>query len=160
MVWKIAFCATKWGTNMPDFEMSKWLKYAFVLIAVVLLGALPDFTLPSPQDPGWNSLFGLVHAVIVGAAFGSFFLIAAMWSSRPASKQNKFRRGFIGFLVFASGDFIVEISGRPSFLLLSRHPGIENDVSRLVRAGGGYLLPLVSLTAFVAFVFLRKRRTD
>jgi len=147
---------------MRNSNAPPWLKYLIAIIVVALLGAIseiPDLTLPSPQDSGWSPPLALVHAVVVGAAFSLIVLIASIWSNRSQSQQSNFRRGLLVFILFGSGDFVVELLARPFFFGLSRRPELEAGFVRLVHAGRGWLLPLVFLTIFVAFILLRSNRS-
>ena len=143
--------------------MPTWLKYSLALALAGLVGAiseLPDFALPSPQDSGWNPLIALVHAVVVGAAFSLLLVTVSMWLNRSQSnvRQNNTRKGVFVFLLFAGGDFAVELLGRPLFSELSSHAALQNVVARVVRAGRGLLFPLLLLGVFIAIVLLRQRK--
>jgi hypothetical protein len=149
---------------MSDFELPAWIKYSVALLVVALLGVIseiPDLGLPSPQDPGWNPLIGFVHAVVVGVAFGLIVFTATIWSNRAQSNlpQRSLRWGVFAFLLFAGSDFALELLAGPFFRGLSTHADVQNALVRLVRAGRGWLLPLVFLTAFLAFMLLRSRRS-
>jgi hypothetical protein len=143
--------------------MPTWLRYSLALVLAVLIGtisAIPDFTLPSPQDSGWSPLIALVHAVVVGAAFSLVFFGVTILFGRPQGDvpQNKLRRGVFVFLLFAGGDLGVELLARPLFSRLSSHAALQDAVLRVVQAGNGWFLPLIMLIVFVAFILLRFRR--
>jgi hypothetical protein len=148
---------------MSDIQTPTWLRYSLALVLAVLVGTIseiPDFTLPSPQDSGWNPLIGLVHAVVVGVAFSLLFVSVTILFNRPQNnlRQSNLRRGVFVFLLFAGGGFAVELLSRPFFSGLSGHAELQNALARLVRAGGGWLLPLMSLAVFIAVILLRHRR--
>ena len=148
---------------MSDIQMPTWLKYSLALALAVLVGAiseLPDFALPSPQDSGWNPLVALVHAVVVGAAFSLLLVTVSMLLNRSQDdvRQSNLRRGLFVFLLFAGGDFAVELLSRPFFSGLSGHAELQNALARLVQTGGGWLLPVIFLAAFTAVILLRHRR--
>jgi len=150
--------------GMNDFGLPRWIKYSVALLVVILLGIIseiPDLGLPSPQDPSWDPLIGLVHAVIVGAAFGLIVFTAIIVSNRQQSnmRQRTLRWAALAFLLFAGSDFALELLARPFFRGLSTHGEVQNVLARLIEAGGGWLLPLVFLTAFVAYILLRRRGT-
>jgi hypothetical protein len=148
---------------MSDISIPTWLKYSLALALAVLVGTIseiPDFALPSPQESGWNPLVALVHAVVVGAAFSLLLVIVDRLLNRSQGnvRQSNLRRGVFVFLLFAGGDFAVELLARPLFSELSSHAALQNAVARVVRAGGGFLFPLLLLVVFIAFVLLRHRR--
>lgn len=101
---------------MNDSNTPSWLKYSVALVIVVLLAVvseIPDFELPSPQDPGWTPLIGLVHALAAGAGFGLIVFVASVWSNRPRGDNRKtgLRRGVYAFLILGGGRVLPGIPG-------------------------------------------------
>ena len=145
---------------MPDIQMPTWLKYSLALVLAVLVGTVPDFTLPSPQDSGWSPVVALVHAVVVGTAFSLLVVGGNILLKRREGevRQSKLRTGAFVFLLFAGGDFAVELLARPFFSGLSGHADLQNALARLVEAGGGRLFPLTLLAVFVAVILLKHRK--
>lgn len=148
---------------MSAIQMPRRLKYSIALVLALLVGTIseiPDFALPSPQDSGWSPLIGLARAVVVGVAFSLLLVSVTILFNRPQNKlrQSNLRRGGFAFLLFAGGDFVVELLSRPFFSGLSGHAELQNALARLVEAGGGWLLPLMFLAAFIAVILLRHRR--
>jgi len=149
---------------MSDFKIPTWFKYSIALVLVVLLGAIseiPDLELPSPQDAGWSPLIGLVHSVVVGAAFSLIVITATVWSRRRQEglRERIARLGILAFALFAVSDFALEVLARPFFSGLSGRPGLQNALVWLVQAGRGLLLPLVLLTVFLAVILFRRHRS-
>lgn len=150
-----------WNRDTPS-----WQKCALGLAVAVLVGvvsAFPDIALPSPQDRGWTPLVGLAHAIVVGIAFSLLLTLANKIWSDPSRENRRIasrigKRPFLVFLVFAGGDFAVEVSARPLASWLSGHPNPEQTVARLVEAGGGWFLPLTSLAIFIGVWAFRRRR--
>jgi hypothetical protein len=146
-----------------EIQMPTWLRYSLALVLVVLVGTIseiPDFALPSPQDSSWSPLIGLAHAVVVGVAFSLLLVSVTILFNRPQNnlRQSTLRGGAFVFLLFAGGDFVVELLSRPFFSGLSGHAELQNALAHLVRAGGGWLLPLMFLAAFIAVILLKHRR--
>jgi hypothetical protein len=89
---------------MSAIQMPTWSKYLLALAVAVLVGtlsAIPDLTLPSPQDSGWNPLVGLVRAVIVGAAFSLIAFTATVWSNSRRGNVRPWKQPLLVFLLFA-----------------------------------------------------------
>jgi membrane protease YdiL (CAAX protease family) len=148
---------------MSSFQIPTWFKYSLALAVAILLGtvsAIPDLALASPQDSGWNPLVGIMHAVIVGAAFSLIVFTETMWSNRARSnlRQSTFRRIAFVFLVFAGGEFALELLMRPFFSELSRHEDLQNALAHMVQAGNGWLLPMMFLGVFIVIILFRSHR--
>lgn len=146
----------------PD---TPWRKYGIALLLVTLIGAIseiPDLGLPSPQDPGWTPLIGLLQAVIAGVGFGLIvFIIATVWSRRSGTddRGSKLRKGIYAFLVVGGGDFVVEFSTRISSHGHPTYGEFQHILAQMVEAGRGYLLPLILLVLFAGVMFLKIRRS-
>lgn len=145
---------------MSDSQIPQWLKYSAALVLAVLLGAVSEFPLPSPQDPGWSPLIGLVHAVVVGAAFSLIVVSGTILLGQRQGnvRQSILHRGGVAFLLFAGSEFVVDCLARPFFSGLSGRSGMQNVLASLVRAGGGRMLPLTLLIVFIIVVLIRYRR--
>lgn len=146
------------GDNVPT-----WIKYAAALIVVVILGVvsgMPDLLLPSPQEPAWTPLIGLAHSLVAGASFSLIIVAGTVLFSRSKKDlwARNLRRGVLIFLLFAIGDFAVEISVRPFFSQTSGHPDVQYALARAVQAWKGLLAPIVLLLVFLAVVFFKHYR--
>jgi hypothetical protein len=143
-----------------DSNGQAWIKYAVVLILVVLLGEIPDFTLPGPQDPGWTPLTGLVRAIAAGVAFGLIVFVLAAWEgiSKTDDPKRAFRKGLYVSVFVGVGDLLVEFSTWTA----SRHShstGVTVAISRVAEAGKGWFLPILFLSLFIFFIFSRSLRS-
>jgi hypothetical protein len=88
---------------MSGSEMPNWLKCSTAIIAAVLLGVvseIPDFFLPTLQDPSWTPRIALVRAVAIGTAFGLIMATATILFPRSPDDVHKrsFRRAVFAFL--------------------------------------------------------------
>jgi len=150
---------------MVDEQVPRWLKYATALVLAVVLGvisALPDLKFPSPQEPGWAPRIGLFHSLIVGASFSLIILATTALFTRAKQElwARSLRRGVLAFLLFATGDFALQISERPVLSEISRHPETQGIVVRAVQAGRGFLLPFLLLGGFLVAVYFRFYRRN
>jgi len=144
-------------------DTSLWRKYAVALILAILIVAIseiPDFELPSNQDASWTPLIGLLHAVIAGVGFSLVVFIATPWSRKSGTddRRSRLRKAFYVFLIVGGGDFVLELSTRN----LYGHPNqsqFQLILAQLVRAGRGWLLPLLILALFFGLMFLKIRRS-
>jgi len=144
---------------MGDSE-TPWRKYGIALLLVVLIGAIseiPDLYLPSPQDPGWTPLLGLVQAVSAGVGFGLIVFVATAFSrkSRAEDRRYRLRKGIYASLIVGGGYLVVGFS-TPAHPV---HTELQLVLARIVEAGGGYLLPALSLALFFGVIFLKTRRS-
>jgi len=148
------------GDNRPT-----WLKYTmalFVAVALGLISAMPDLELPSPQEIGWTPVIGLLHSLVVGASFSLIIVAATVFLTSATERVwvRSLRRGVLAFLVFAISDFALQISFRPFFSEMSRHPELRHAITRAVVAGRGMLLSVVLLLVFVALALLKHHRRN
>jgi H+/Cl- antiporter ClcA len=142
---------------MSGSEMPNWLRYSAAIIAAVLLGVvseIPDFFLPTLQDPSWTPRIALVRAVAIGTAFGLIMATTTILFPRSPDDVHKrsFRRAVFAFLLFGGTEFAFECLGRPFFA-----SGSETALAQLVQTGKGQL-PLVLLAVFIVVILLRTRR--
>jgi len=151
--------------SMTGGSVPTWLKYTMALILAVVLGVIsgmPDLELPSPQEPGWTPLAGVLHSLVVGVSFSLIIVAGTALLTRAKEDlwARSLRRGVLVFLLFAIGDFALEISVRPFFSGISGHPEMQHAVTRVAQAGRGLLLPLVLLLVFLAVVFPKYYRRN
>jgi hypothetical protein len=148
---------------MTGDKVPTWLRYAMALVVAVglgLLSAMPDLELPTPQDPGWTPLVGLLHSLVVGVSFSLIIVAVTVLLNRAPENlwARSLRRGVPAFLLFALGDFALEISSRPFFSEISRHPDVQHAIARAVLAGRGALVPVVLLLVFYALFFFKRQK--
>jgi hypothetical protein len=133
---------------MPDSEKPPWFPYSVALVAALLVGAIPEFTLPSPVEQAWTPFIGLVHAVAIGASFSTVIVVGAIvYSTRPQGgfRQTSLRRGVFAFLLSAGSEFAFECLDRSLSLGL------------FVQAGRREL-PLLFLAVLMALILFGSRR--
>lgn len=138
---------------MADLRQASWLKYVIVLIVAVIAGyVLPPSTWA--DSPGRV----LVRVAIIVTSFGIILVVLRIWppSGRGSISTRRFVAVFALFVVvmLALGFFGSNLN---SWL---DQAGFGGTVGRLVEAWGGWLLPLVFLAIFLAFVLLRRRRAQ
>ncbi len=132
---------------MVDLRQVSWLKYVIVLIVAVIAGyVLPPSTWA--DSPGRV----LVRVAIIVAAFGIILVVLRFWppSGRGSISTRRFVAVFALFVVvmLALGFFGSNLN---SWLDQAGFGGA-------FEAWSGWLLPLVFLAIFLAFVLLRRRR--
>lgn len=148
---------------MTDPDTPLWPKYAgalFLATVMVVISAIPDLDLPSPQDPGWTPLIGLLHAVIAGVGFSLVVFIATPWSRKSGTddRRSRLRKAIYVFLIVGGGEFVLGFSTRIFLYGHPTHTKLQLILARIVEAGRGYLLPLLFLALFFGFMFLKTRR--
>lgn len=133
-----------------------------IAVALGVISEIPDWTLPSPQNPGWTPLIGLFHALVIGATFGLIVLAAMVLTSgdRQTLWPRSLRRSVLAFLLFAVGDFVVELSMRPFSSNISGYSGLQHTIGRIVEAGRGFAVPLVLLAVFLGVILVRRYRSQ
>ena len=149
---------------MSDSDNPFSPKYAVAFLLLVLIGVvseIPDFELPSTQDASWTPLIGLLRAVIAGVGFGLIVFIIKAWERkfRDDDRQPNLRYGIYAFLIVGGGDLVIELLMR---IFLYGHPTqteFKLILVQMVRAGGGWLVPLVFLALFSVLMFLKIRRS-
>ncbi len=132
---------------MADLRQATWVKYVIVLIVAVIAG----YVLPPPTWADSPSRV-LVRVAIIVTSFGIILVVLRIWP--PSGRGSISTRRFVA--VFAL--FVVAMLALGFFG--------SNLISWLDQAGfggtfeawGGWLLPLVFLAIFLAFVLLRRRR--
>ncbi len=137
--------------EMVDLRQVSWLKY----LIVPIVGVIVAYVLPSPT---WANSPGrvLVRVAIIAAGFGIIPVVYRIWPpSEPARVST--RRFVAFFLLFVVVLLALGLLGPKLFSLLEK-VGLGGIIGRLVEAGGGWLLPLLFLGVFIAFMLLRRRR--
>lgn len=148
---------------MSDSD-TPWRKYGIPLLlatAVVVISTVPDLDLPSPQDPGWTPLIGLLRTVLVGVGFSLVAFIVTPWSKKSGTddRRSPVRKAIYVFLIVGGGDFVVEFSSRIFWHRHPTHGEFQHILAQIVEAGRGYLVPLLLLALFAGVMFLKIRRS-
>jgi len=135
---------------MVDLGQVKWRKLLGFAI-VVIVAAIVGYVLPSPM---WANSPGrvLVRVAIIAAGFGILPVVYRIWP--PSGRGHMSTRRWVVFFAL----LVVAMLALGFFG--------SNLISWLDQAGfggafeawGGWLLPLVFLAVFLAFVLLRRRR--
>jgi hypothetical protein len=137
---------------MRSFGKTDWLRTA-VFLSVAIAGA---FVLTFPFA-GRDTLGHILTRV--GITIAVFVLLPILYKVWPPSEGPDFptRRFLIAVSFVAVGLFTVNYY-RPSLLTwLSSHPMLESAVRRIVETGGGWLLPLLILSAFTVVAWMVRR---
>jgi hypothetical protein len=145
-------------------DSDTWRKYGIALLLVTFVGvisAIPDLDLPSPQDPGWTPLIGLLQAVIAGVGFSLIVFIATAWSRKSGTDdtRSRLRKAVYVFLIVGGGEFVLDLSTRIFLYGHANRTELQRILAQIVEAGRGYLLPLFFLALFIAFMFWKTRRS-
>ena len=134
---------------MADLKQASWLKYVIVLIVAVIAGyVLPPST--------WADTPGrvLVRVAIIVTSFGIILVVLRIWP--PSGQGSISTRRFVAvFAVFVLVMLALGFFG-PKLISWLEQAGF----GRLFEAWGGWLLPLVFLAVFLAFILLRRRRAS
>lgn len=137
---------------MADLRQASWLKYVIVLIVAVIAGyVLPPSTWA--DSPGRV----LVRVAIIVAAFGIIPVVYRIWPVPSGQGLISTRRLVAVFALFAVVLLALGFFG-PKLISWLYQAGFGDTVGRLVEAWGGWLLTLLFLAVFLAFVLLRRRR--
>jgi uncharacterized membrane protein YbaN (DUF454 family) len=138
--------------DVADQAKATWLKYPIIaVVALVAVLLTPRFT----TAPTWGHSF-MVIAITV-AVFAIMFIVHRLWRAPGEERLPKWR--FVAFFLFLI--LVLLALQRPWPRLsswLSRHPGFDDLVARLVDAGGGWLLPSVLLVLFIAVMWKKRGR--
>ncbi len=139
---------------MVDLGQVKWRKLLGFAI-VVIVAAIVGYVLPSPM---WANSPGrvLVRVAIIAAGFGILPVVYRIWSPSGRGRIST-RRWVVLFALLVVMLLALGLLGPKLFSWLE-DVGLGGVIGRLVEAGGGWLVPLVFLAVFLAFVLLRRRR--
>lgn len=141
-----------------------WSNYGIALLlaaVIAVIAEIPDLYMPSPQDPGWTPLIGLLQAVVAGAGFSLIVFIATGWSRKSGTddKRSRLRKAFYVFLIVGGGEFVLGFSTRIFWYGHPTRGKFQHILVQTVEAGKGYLLPLILLALFAGAMFLKIRRS-
>ncbi len=139
---------------MVDLGQVKWRKFLSFAI-VVIVAAIVGYVVPSPM---WANSPGrvLVRVAIIAAGFGILPVAYRIWEP-PGRRGVSTRRWVVFFALLVVVLLALELLGPKLFSWLE-DVGLGGVIGRLVEAGGGWLLPLLFLGIFLAFMLLRRRR--
>ncbi len=133
---------------MADLRRASWLKY---LIIPIVVGVIAAYVLPPPT---WadSPARVVVRVAIIVAAFAIIPVVYRIWP--PSGQRLVSTRRFVAdFALFAVVLLALGFFG-PKLISWLYQAGF----GRLFEAWGGWLLPLVFLAVFLAFMLLRRRR--